>query len=118
VSLPTDLENASVKTRKLFWFIPEDRQRQTKYKRSNYPASKNNSHERTVSKEEILPRQQHYPSVLEGIPETSAWIKSSPSTDSLDSENYLFNNSLNSENYLFDGDDNDDDSLLVGLEFC
>ena len=127
VSLPTDLENASVKTRKLFWFIPEDRQRQTNHYRPDYPASKNNGHERTVSKEEcqatengeILPKQQQHAPVLEGIPETSTWIKPSPSIDSLESENYLFDDSLASENYLFDGDDdNDDDSLLVGLEFC
>merc|ERR1719160_1433389 len=52
VSLPTDLENASIKTRKLFWFIPEDRQRKTNHYRSDYPASNNNGHERTVSKEE------------------------------------------------------------------
>jgi len=115
VSLPTDLQKPSVKTRKLFWFIPKENRRQRRSSRQNNDCPKGQSSCEisgpiTEQRIESIRNDQGPPLCLD-IPEKVAleWITTS-------STHSLSDNSTSDQSDDFCFDDDQDDTLL-GLEF-
>lgn len=119
VSLPTDLQNTTVKTRKLFWFIPAGHRHQRRRQRCDidFPEQEHALEIPGFDGEQQQQQSQNgffSPSrpLSHDIPEKAAleWISTS-STHSL-------SDSTTSEGteYCLD-DDDDDEGTLLGLEF-
>jgi len=117
VSLPTDLHNITVKSRKLFWFIPRDvRHQQRSYRCDNGCPESESSRETPGSNAEKqigngrMIREWQLPSCQE-IPETAAleWI----TTSSMHSLSDSTTSEESDESYY----DDDHDGPLLGLEF-
>jgi hypothetical protein len=115
VSLPSDLDNTTLKTRKLFWFIPKENRHQRRRPRcdNGYANSENSKETNTGSDEEqqIKNRRTSHERFLplcQDIPEKIAleWITSSSTHSCSTLEE--------SEEYC---NDNDHDGPLLGLEF-
>ena len=118
VSLPTDLQNTTVKTRKLFWFIRAGHRHQRRRQRcdNDFPQQENAIEISGFDGEQQQQIQNGFMSpnrpLSHDIPEKAAleWISTS-STHSL-------SDSTTSEGteYCLD-DDDDDEGTLLGLEF-
>lgn len=116
VSLPSDLQKPSVKTRKLFWFIPKENRGYRRSRQNNHCPNGESSYETSMPKTEqqIETRrntQDQGPPFCVDIPEKAAreWITSS-------STHSLSDNSTSDQSDDFCFDDDQDDNLL-GLEF-
>ena len=106
VSLPADLQNTTVKTRNLFWFIPSDQRSQRnhlQYRNDDSDYCKTSPAERYTGNRMIrqLPCGQEFP-------ETASLQSITASTSSLSDSS-----SEHSEDYYYDHDD----CPLLGLEF-
>lgn len=117
VSLPTALDNTTVKTRKLFWFIPTDhRHRRRKHRWDNGYPERKDSHltsgsdvEQEIENGRIF-HERRLP-LRQDIPEQVAleWITTSSTYSLSDSTT-----SDHSEDHCYD---DDHESRLFGLEF-
>jgi len=109
VSLPTDLSRKTIKTRKLFWFIPKDnRKRRRNRPCTEYPSSDAHNNKWCSSASPDAPRLPLHREIPERV--AMEWITTS-STHSLSDSTA----SGQGEDHYFDDDDHD--GPLLGLQF-